>query len=427
MTQVLDHAGVTAPTPKVQRLDSLDLLRGVGILGILLMNTQCMSMPSSAYMNPTDYPPFGDGYTGWNRIAWIIIHVFADMKFVTIFSIMFGAGIAIQADRSLVRGRRPWAVHYMRMFVLLLFGVAHAHLLWFGDILVMYCLSGMILFPCRALPATLLIFLGVLMSAMTTMESYCEEIMPAPDRPRVVSWLADTSQALVYGKVDSEDYPTIEEDSYRGGYAAEMRDRPWISLENETTSFLRDWFWRYGGDILIGMGLYKMRFFHGAWPRQAYSGLAAFLIPAGCMVTFVGVLYNESNNWDWAYLTFFGEQFNYWGSLITAFGYLCLGNVVAILAAEHGRWIIAKAVIPVRAIGKTALSNYIMQTLIGTTIFYGHGFGYYGYVSRVGLVGITVCIWIFQMIVSTIYVRHFKQGPLEWLWHRAVYFGKVPA
>jgi uncharacterized protein len=104
---------------------------------------------------------------------------------------------------------------------------------------------------------------------------------------------------------------------------------------------------------------------------------------------------------------------------------MALGNLVAIRAAEPKHGVLAKIVIPIRAVGRTALSNYISQSLICTTIFYGYGFGEYGKFSRVGLVEIVLCVWTFQLTASTLWTRRFKQGPLEWLWHRAVYFGKV--
>lgn len=392
-----------------QRLDSLDLLRGIGILGILLMNTQCMSMPVTAYYNPSDY---GD-LTGLNLVAWVLIHIVADMKFITIFSIMFGAGIALQAERSVARGLSPAVIHYRRMAVLLLFGLAHAYLLWFGDVLVMYCMCGALLFPMRRLPTAALIAIGVAFVGIGTFVEY-DAIYGIT---AVGRQLQNMSNHLVGGVAGID----TELSAYRGGYWAEMHNRPWLSLENETCGFLRFSIWRCGGPMLIGMGLQRARFFHGGWTREAYATIAAFAIPAGWMITILGLIFNFDNQWSWETLAFTGLQYNYWGSLVTAMGYLSLGALLAIAAAVPARCILRGAVVPIRAVGRTALSNYIGQAAIATTIFYGHGLGYYGSVSRVGLVEITVAIWVVELTVSTLWLRRFKQGPLEWLWHRAVY------
>jgi uncharacterized protein len=380
------------------------------MLGILLMNTQSIGLPASAYFNPTDY---GDQSTP-NYLTWIIIHIFADTKFITIFSTLFGAGILLQADRSAARGLSPAAIHYRRMFVLLLIGLAHAYLLWFGDIIVIYCLSGIILFPLRRLPASALITVGVCLISAGTLIAYAEH-MEICQPVLKVEQLSDHITDGVYGT-------EFELHAYRSGWSAEMHNRPWFSLDNETTSFALHWFWRCGGAMLIGMGLHKARFFHAAWPPSAYATIAAFTIPLGAMLTILGVLFNAMYDWNWEDFSFPGTQFNYWGSLISAFGYMSVGTLLAIRAAQFPTGLIAKAASPIRAVGRTALSNYILQSLLCTTIFYGHAFGEYGHISRMGLAAITILIWAFQLTISSLYTRRFQQGPLEYLWHRAVYF-----
>src|SRR5262249_6798738 len=150
--------------PVLPRLDSLDLLRGVAILGIFLMNSVDMAMPALAYYNPITYDPARyvnpETYRGLsclNYAVWIGIHIVADMKFITIFSTLFGAGILLQGERLLARGVSAAKVHYLRMAVLYVFGLIHAHLLWYGDIVAEYALSGMILFPLRKLKPRILI------------------------------------------------------------------------------------------------------------------------------------------------------------------------------------------------------------------------------------------------------------------------------
>jgi uncharacterized protein len=142
-------------------------------------------------------------------------------------------------------------------------------------------------------------------------------------------------------------------------------------------------------------------------------------VPVGWIITILGIVYNTDFNWNWDYLLFIGAQLNYWGSLITATGYISLGVLIALSAAERP-WV-WQLVHPLRCIGRTALSNYILQTLICTTIFNGHGLGYFGQISRFGLLLLTLAVWTVQLTLTPIYLRYFRQGPLEWLWHRLVY------
>ena len=130
---------VYTPVAPGERIRSLDVLRGFAVLGILIMNVQSFSMPGAAYLNPTAW---GD-LTGINLAVWLAGHVLADQKFLTLFSILFGAGVCLFAERAEARSGRSAAVHYRRMFWLLVFGLAHAYFLWVGDILVPYALCGL--------------------------------------------------------------------------------------------------------------------------------------------------------------------------------------------------------------------------------------------------------------------------------------------
>ena len=147
------HAG---PVVQTARIDAIDVLRGFALLGILLMNVQSFAMPQAAYFNPTAY---GD-LEGANRNVWVAVRMLADQKFMTIFSMLFGAGIVLMAGRAAARGdaRR---VHYRRMGWLLVIGLLHAHLLWSGDVLFLYAVCGMLVYPLRRLSPGRLIAIGV--------------------------------------------------------------------------------------------------------------------------------------------------------------------------------------------------------------------------------------------------------------------------
>ena len=137
------------------RIDSIDVLRGFALLGILVMNIQLFAMPEAAYYNPTAY---GD-LEGANLYVWLGGRLLADQKFMTIFSMLFGAGIVLMTARAEARGESG-RVHYRRMGWLGLIGLLHAHLLWFGDILFLYAVCGMLVYPLRRQSAGRLLAIG---------------------------------------------------------------------------------------------------------------------------------------------------------------------------------------------------------------------------------------------------------------------------
>lgn len=134
-----------SPVSSGERILSIDLLRGIAVLGILILNIQVFSMIGAAYMNPT---AFGD-LTGINKWVWILSHILGRAKFMGIFSILFGAGVLFFASRAIVKGRRSGPLHYRRMMWLFIFGMIHAYLIWYGDILVAYSLCGMLVYVFR--------------------------------------------------------------------------------------------------------------------------------------------------------------------------------------------------------------------------------------------------------------------------------------
>ena len=141
------------------RIHILDILRGYALLAIMVMNIQYFSMIMSAYINPTAY---GD-FTGVNRWIWILSHLFADQKFMSLFSLLFGAGVLLFTDRLASKGNTSLGLHYRRTFWLFLIGIAHAYLLWYGDILVPYAICAIIVVLFRKLSPNLLSLIGVLL------------------------------------------------------------------------------------------------------------------------------------------------------------------------------------------------------------------------------------------------------------------------
>jgi uncharacterized protein len=399
-----------APVGTAERNTSLDILRGFAVLGILVMNVQLFAMPAAAYLNPTAY---GD-LTGGNWWVWLVSHVFFDQKFMTIFSLLFGAGIVLFAGRAEAKGESPRGLHYRRMAWLLVFGLLHAYGLWVGDILVTYALCGMIVFPLRRMkPATLLIVGAAVIavsSAIWLFIGWSMQFWP----PDVVAELRATDW------LPPQEAIAAELAVYQGGWWTQMQRRVPDAFEFQTFVFLIWGMWRAGGLMLAGMALYKLGVVSGQRSPRFYAAMSATGFAIGVPIILYGVQRNVAMDWDVRYSFFLGSQWNYWGSLFVTAGWIGLVMLVAkspVFTALTAR---------LAAVGRMAFTNYLLHTLICTTIFYGHGVGLFGRVPRVGQVLVVLGIWAFQLVVSRVWLRDFQFGPVEWLWRSLTYNHRQP-
>jgi uncharacterized protein len=417
-------ASPVSPSPVVQteRIVSLDVLRGFALLGILVVNVQSFSMISAAYLNPTAQ---GD-LNGANRGVWLLTHILFDTKFMTIFSMLFGAGIVLMAERARTAGRSAIGLHHRRMFWLMLLGILHAHLLWYGDILFLYGVCGLVVYWFWRLRPSFLflagfVFLGVgtgisLLSGWSmpywTDEQLAEITMDWQPSPQLAEITMDWQP--------SPDVVDAELAAYRGDWLDQMAHRVPAAIKFETLILFVWGFWRAGGMMLVGMALFKMGVFSAQQSKRFYSSWIASAALIGIPVILYGVRQNFAFDWDVRYSFFFGPLHNYWAGIAVSLGYVGL----VMLACRSG---VAKAVQRVlAAVGQTALSNYLLQTIICTTIFYGHGLGWFGSVERLGQLGVVVAVWTVGLVVSPMWMRHFRFGPFEWLWRTLTYLRWQP-
>lgn len=399
------------PTLGRERILSLDVLRGVAVLGILVMNIQSFSMIDSAYLHPTS---FGDlsGLNGW---VWYITHLAADTKFMTIFSVLFGAGIALMADRTLAQGGSPLSLHYRRMVWLLLIGLIHAYLFWYGDILVTYAICGMCIYPLHRLKNRWLIPIAVLMIAIPSllMSGFAATVpfWPAED---VIAFRADSlpDQARIEKQLEI----------YRGGWAGQMGHRTASAFFLQTFVLLISLFWRVGGLMLLGMVLRRLGVLQARRSRLVYT----LMVVGGCAIGLPlidrGVAVAIEHEWDPLYVMFTGMQFNYWGSLFVAAAWI--GAVM--LVCKTGWALLRPLVVALAATGRMAFTNYLAQTLICCFIFYGYGLGYFGYLERWEQLLVVLGIWLLQLIWSSLWLRWFRYGPMEWVWRSLVLWSRQP-
>ena len=177
--------------------------------------------------------------------------------------------------------------------------------------------------------------------------------------------------------------------------------------------------WRAGGLMLVGMALYKMGVFNATCSRRFYGALIAAALLIGFPLESYGVALDFASGWAVTWSFFHGKQFNYWPSVAVSLGYV--GVVMLVCQSASLRPLTR----PFAAVGQMALTNYLLHTVICTTIFYGHGLGYYGSVDRLGQIGVVVGVWVVQLVVSPLWLRRFRFGPAEWVW-RSLTYGERP-
>ncbi|MCP3902152.1 MAG: DUF418 domain-containing protein [Planctomycetes bacterium] len=400
-----------APVAEPERLVALDVLRGVAVLGILALNIQSFSMIGAAYMNPNAY---GD-LEGANRTVWYFTHLFGDQKFMSIFSMLFGAGVALMTSKAEAKGRSALGLHLRRMGLLIGFGFLHAHLLWYGDILWFYGWCGLLVYVFRKLPVPVLIVLAVVGMAIAsgislffgwTMQFWGDE---------GVREFSDGGWLPVAKVVQPE------LDAYRGGWLSQAVHRTPTALFFEfLIPIIGGIGFKVLGLMLIGVALFRTGVITARRSALFYVVMAALGLGIGLPIVAWGVHQHDAHDWDVRYSFFFGGQYNFWASVIVALGYIGLVMLVCRLIPR------ALLLRPFAAAGRMAFTNYIAQTVICTTIFYGHGFGLFGVVERTGQIQIVVAIWIVQLIWSPIWLAFFRFGPMEWAWRSLSYWKRQP-
>lgn len=407
---VSTEAPANGPVAETARIASLDVLRGFAVLGILVMNIQSFSMIGAAYMNPYAY---GD-MTGANRAVWFFSHLFADMKFMAIFSMLFGAGVVLMSERRTAAGKASAGLHYRRMLGLLIFGALHGYLLWHGDILFAYAICGLWVFLFRNLRPRNLIIIGVVVVAVASgIATFWQVTIPwwPPEAMEDLEtdWWNPPPESIAY-----------ELDSFRGSWSAQQEVRGPETVFMQTFHLATSTLWRAGGLMLIGMGLFKIGVFSAARSTAFYGRMLAIGAVIGLPIVAVGVAFRESIAWD-VHLSFFaGDQFNYWASIPVALAWVA----AVMLVVKAG--VIPHLTARLAAVGRMALSCYLLETIICTAIFYGHGLGLFGSIERTGQITIVFAVWLVLLGFCPWWMQRFRFGPFEWLWRSLTYWKLQP-
>jgi len=419
------------PVQPAERVEMIDVLRGVALLGILLINVYAFAMPRDALDAPSVY-----GGTGLLDLGtWAFTHTLVYGKFISIFAMLFGAGLILMGDRLEARGASVRGVHYRRNLWLLVIGVVHAALIWWGDILITYALAGFLIYPLRRRSPRALLIWGTVLVLLTPLASLAGK---AFYHPHVMERAAELEAKQAGGEALTDDEaaelrqveefrtmldpPTAAElDSVivlhrEGSYGELVRARV-PEIPEHALPFVV----LAAGLMFLGMALMKTGVFAGTRSRGFY--VRAIAIGYG-----VGIPLCLWSTWDHARHDF--DMANYVGLnlLVNEIGNVAvaLGHVgVVVLLVHAGR--LGRLRPALAAVGRTALSNYLLTSVVFTFVFYGWGFdGLFGRVNRFPQMAFVVAWWAIQLPLSVWWLPRFRYGPAEWAWRSLTYWRVAP-
>ena len=397
----------TSPTP--DRIATLDIVRGVAVMGILAMNIVAFAMPIGAYMNPMAY----GSETSLDLAAYAFNFILIDGKMRGLFSFLFGASMLLVIEKAEAKGLNSASVHYRRMLVLLLFGAIHFYLIWFGDILFGYALIGMVAWFFRNMAPRKLIALGatfILLQflIMASFASSAQGLSAAAAQPGAsAETLASWKEMSMWARVPSSTELAEQMGRALGPWSSlvqyQVTDHRWEPLIFSLT---------FGpetlGYMLFGMAALKNGFFAGSWSEQAYTRVAVRGFLVALPIYFVLVLVN--------FLAGFSPVVLLWVSmaatvLIRPFMIVAVAALI-ILLTDQGGWLVDR----IAAAGRAAFTNYLGTSILMTGLFYGWGLGLFGELTRSQLWLVVIAMWLVMLAWSKPWLDRFEYGPLEWLW-----------
>ena len=392
-----------------QRIFSIDLLRGFAVLGILLMNIRAFAGPDIGYFNP---PELGSDSL-WNRIAYYFTHIFADQKFMGLFSILFGAGIILLSRSLHERGRSIISTLSLRYFCLFLIGLAHFFLLWERDILAIYALCALPLLFLIRLPAAGQFGLGLFIFFLPIL--FDVSIQGSLD-----SMHEDSRDSLSGFWHPSEETLEADKALHLGAWSEQIRER-WESETSAdanrgegllTASLRGGLFARSLGMMLIGMAFFRWNILSAKRSARFYRRFVWIGFGLGIPLALYGLEGNLYNEYAWEYSMFLGRIPNHLATIPIAVGYVGL----VMLWSQSNSWIHLRTVIA--RVGRVALTCYLGQTVLGIFIFSGIGLGLYGQADYLEQLGYVAVICILQIILASFWLNLFRYGPLEWVWRK---------
>jgi len=391
------------------RLVTLDVIRGIAVMGIFSVNVIDFAMIMAGYLNPSA----AGGATGADLGIWLTNHILIDEKMRTLFSILFGASTLLVIERATAKGESPARVHYGRMLSLMLFGLLHFYFIWVGDILFSYGVTGLALFFfIRRKTRTLLIWAIVLLTLNTALFSAGSWHFHSMEQ-KVATGTATAKELKTWKEMSS--FATAEPKDVARASAIhrsawpERTARRFEKEKYQPFGSLIPFFMETLGLMLLGMAGLRSGFLSGQWARPTYRRVAVGGIAIGVAFSIVsGLALVRLGFPPWLLL---GANYGFGAPahILMALGYAAL----IVLLIQPGGWLTVR----VAAVGRAAFTNYIGTSIIASLIFYGDGLALYGHLSRFEAWAAAVpLIWLLMLAWSKPWLDRFAYGPFEWAW-----------
>ncbi|HEX2569216.1 MAG TPA: DUF418 domain-containing protein [Polyangia bacterium] len=422
-------AEAVAPVSRTERIPSVDVLRGAALLGILLLNILVFALPDMATGNPT---LLGQA-TERNVITWFIVSVLFEGKMRAIFSMLFGAGVYIFTARGEERrgGELVADIYYRRTLWLVAFGLVHGYFLWPGDILFSYGIFGLMLFPLRKKSPRFLITAGILLLLAPFPSNLVsrQQTRELQARAETAEALARAGKPLTEEQKDDQkawaerlkdirpDPAAIQKeiDAHRAGYWAVFRHRAKEVARWNGNGLYRGGLFDIGSMMIIGMGLMKMGVFSAARSRRFYALMALLGYGIGVPLNAWAAYWRLSHHFD--PMASIASYLPYGLSRLTmATGHI--GLIMLVCQVGVLSWLTRR----LAAVGQMALTNYLTHSVVCTLIFNGYGLGLFGQLERYQIYYVVLGIWIAQLLLSPIWIKRFRFGPMEWVWRSLTYW-----
>ena len=392
-----------SPIPKSERLAIIDVLRGLAVAGILVGNMQWFSGYGMMPAELASQGPMAD------RITHFLVHFFVEGKFYSIFSFLFGFGFALQIAKAETRGDLKASLFKRRLFWLLIIGLLHAYLLWAGDILSVYAVMGFVLILFRKKTDESLLkwaFALMVVPIVTYILLYAAfAAFAPPDAAASVN----AAQADMWNQI-----ATVGQASYVqivSGYNLQYVVGRYMGLifQMRLPKIL--------AMFLLGFYAYRKGYFQdlpGNQPFIRHVMIYGLLLGIIGNAIFSSIAGNEA--------PFPPSPAGIGGVITYAFGVPALAlGIIALVATLWQNNALQKPLALLAPVGRMALTNYLLQTVICVTIFYGYGFGQFGTIGAAKGTLLALTIFLVQIVTSTLWLKAFEFGPMEWIWRQLTY------
>jgi uncharacterized protein len=405
MTTATDN--LLAPVQVKARLQSLDLIRGVSILGILAVNADGFAAPMVASLQPLIWP-FGNH--GGTAICYWVVDAFFHEKFVTLFSMLFGVSLyLVGGERS---DKSKGTILWRRLGALFLFSMLHGFGIWWGDILSLYAITGVLMVFCRSWRPRTLMIAGVILYGLMGLKPLIPALThsrkPEAQIRATVQMAAPHNAAIRVRKAKAAADTSEASSSWAGAYRVNTREYlrllsgdPWL-----IPSTL--------GLMMVGLSLFKSGFLAGRSSTQRYAAVIAAGTVALAILAWLAWQKDVAET-----PILLGDGIGFFLAPSVALAYA--SGLILLLRAGAGQLLS-----PFAATGRMAFTNYLTQSLIMTSIFYGGRGGLMGEVNRPALWAIVLGIWALQLIWSPLWLSRFEMGPFEWAWRCLTYGRRLP-